>query len=506
MARLYNWYIGQLVTAQAMRNGDTALEQGDYDLAADMGFVGLISGGAVAENAGTPNMTVDVSGLLARSPIGERIRIVAPQDVDLTFDHLTQPTAVTTPGNSRYVDIYAVFDRIPSDPRIDATNMTVYFQQDEGFGFDVVQGAEALSPAAPAALGDGVLLARVLLTFGQTQILDADIDTDVAAFTVKISGSPLEIIAGTFTEALEQLANRYNDHVTGAADQHAGGDLTYAGSGPFANGAFIAAGNLETSLDDLVSKLGSIGAGVSGAHHLGSAQLTAASGGINIPAGTLASVLAALKSSGFTDVGAMATWLGGRTNPATDLQSALSRIVNDLAAQTTNDDGMERVGGQAVAGSVDSLTTGSSRSQANELLVLVNARARLASAETITGAWTFQSTLARSGASGVHAYRVPHQALSNADATIDTSYDTYDGASLTASRFYTLKSTSPAPVAGARIWFVQKNAYGGGFYSRFRREDLTIIADVPATSWALFEFDGTAWFTIAWGPNVISVV
>jgi len=121
-------------------------------------------------------------------------------------------------------------------------------------------------------------------------------------------------------------------------------------------------------------------------------------------------------------------------------------------------------------------------------------------------ALTFTNKITMSGTGGAFCRRTPYGTLTNADATITVEKDTYVGASLTASRFYTLKSTSPAPPAGARIHFMQKNAYGGGYNSRFRRESLSVIADVPATSWATFEFDGTDWFTVAWASNVTGVV
>ncbi len=352
MADLRHWYTGQLVTAQEMRGGDTALEQGTFDLATDMEFVGLISGGNVVEHAGTPNMTVDVAAFLARSPLGERIRAAGLSNVDCAFDSLEQPTAVTTPGNSRFVDIYAVFDRIGSDPRIDATNNTVFFIQSESFAFEVVQGAEAASPAAPAGPNDGVLLARVTLTFGQTTITDPSIDTTVKESVVKLTSGSLTIEAGTFVDALGLLLAEYEAHVSGSGS-HQATAIVYNGGPNWADGSTNPSATVEVQLDKIVSDLVLTTSGQSGAHKVGCANSS--------------------------------SWADGTSIAGTTIYALANGIITGLASSA----GGVKIGRPTVSGSPSSLSTTSVGGQISELLTLTNARARIASAETITAAWSF---------------------------------------------------------------------------------------------------------------------
>lgn len=378
MADLRYWYTGQLVTAQEMRGGDAELEQGIFDLATDMGFVGVIDGGEVAEHAGTPNLTVDVAALLARSPLGERIRVAGTPNVDCEFDYLTQPTAVTTPGNFRLVDIYVVFDRLGSDPRLDATNTTVYFVQEESFAFEVHQGAEASSPSAPAGPSDGVRLARITLAFGQTTIETVDIDTTAKESVVKLSSGSIAIEAGTFTGALQLVIDELAGHIDGSGS-HPATAILYGGGANWADGTTNPNTTVELQLDKIVSNLILTTSGASGAHKIGCANSSAWADGTSITGttiyafmNTIITTLAASTGATKIGIGARTNWLGGRTNPAITASggvfAAIDKIITDLAATTTNDDGMERVGGQAVSGSPYSLTAGSSRSQADELL------------------------------------------------------------------------------------------------------------------------------------------
>lgn len=507
-ASLRNWYTGQLVTAGEFRNGDQALEQGILNLASDAGLVGVLGGGDVVEHAGTPNFTVDVAATLARSPLGERLRSAGISVVSLAFDYLGNPTTITTPLNSKYIDVYMVFDRLPSDPRIDATNTTVYWVQDETFGFDVVQGAESNTPAPPSTLPDGVLLARVLVAFGQTQILNADIDTTVRADVFKISGTPFSIGEKTFEDALAAIVDRYNDHVTGLVDQHDAAGLSYAGSGSFANGAFLPAGTLEAAINDFVSKMGSISS-TSGAHHIGSYLIPSTIGGVDITDGPLYGQLVALRNADNLEVAALTTWRAGRTNPATTVYDALDRIIVDLNDQTAGDDGIERIGASQILDTPDSLVAGSVRTMLIALLGYVNARTRKASAETITGAWTFSNpvtfngsvtngsggditlqsgcdvtmqsgstltaasgstvtlngtttlggattrtgALTTSGAGATTTHRLNQIPSGDTSATLSTSADLHyvDNLSFVGTATYTLKSTSPAPANGERL-------------------------------------------------------
>lgn len=458
MASLRNWYTGQLVTATEFRDGDTSLEDGALSIITDLGLIGVMSGGGVEEHAGTPNLTVDVASTLARSPLGERIRVVGAQNVSIEYDYLGNPTAVTTPGNFKYVDIYLVFDRVPSDPRLDATNTTVYWVQDEGFGFDVVQGAESLTPSAPPVLADGVLYARVQLAFGQTQVLNENINVDVRDELFRITGPHLEVIAQSIGSALTQIVDRYNSHVDGSLDPHTGVSVAYAGSGAFANGDTLVSSNLQSAIDEVVNKLASI-LTTSGTHRIGSFAIPSSIGGSTIAAGTLFSILTALRSATNIEVAALASWLGGNANEAATLQVALGRIISDLGSQLNGDDGIKLIGGYAIGGTPDSLATAPLRDMLTSMLTLVNARARKAGSETISGDWTHTRALIMSGANARLRKRTPVQ-LSDADQIVELSADTHRIPALTASRAYTLRRStggaSLTPSGGERLTIINR--------------------------------------------------
>lgn len=73
---------------------------------------------------------------------------------------------------------------------------------------------------------------------------------------------------------------------------------------------------------------------------------------------------------------ALPDWLGGRTNPAGTVQSVLEKLVTDLGLAVVADDGAERIGAAARAGTPIALTAGSVASQMVELLAGVNGAER----------------------------------------------------------------------------------------------------------------------------------
>lgn len=180
MADRHDYYFRQPVTEAELDEGFAWLEQADWDLIVDQGLDGITSGFGVSEDSGTPDLTVDVAAGTAYSHDGERINVVGSQDVDLSVDDLAVSTAVGSGGNEKWVSLFVEFDRVLGDARIDGASLTVYFDRLESYSFSVVQGVEAGAGLAtrPALDPAKVLLCDVLLTFGQTQILNADINTD----------------------------------------------------------------------------------------------------------------------------------------------------------------------------------------------------------------------------------------------------------------------------------------------------------------------------------------
>src|SRR5512141_2284057 len=123
MANRKDFYFRQRVTEAELDSGFADLEQADHDLAADLGFAGVLANAVVSQHAPVPDLTVDVSGPGSiLDPLGQRIFFSALQNVDVSQDENAVSTAVTTAGNERIVSVFAKFDRTLSDPRIDGNS------------------------------------------------------------------------------------------------------------------------------------------------------------------------------------------------------------------------------------------------------------------------------------------------------------------------------------------------------------------------------------------------
>lgn len=203
----FDFFFRQKVTEAELDAAFDAVEQAILQLMLDNGIVGITSGGQVTENAGTPNLTVDVAGpCTIYDQLGQRVSWSATQDVDCSVDENSNATAVTTPGNEKWLSIFAKFKRVYSDNRLDGEGATIQFSQAEGFEIHVVQGAEAVSATRPALRGDEILLDDVKLIYGQTQILNADIDSTRREDAFVLSASTLSIHAGQVEQALQAIA------------------------------------------------------------------------------------------------------------------------------------------------------------------------------------------------------------------------------------------------------------------------------------------------------------
>jgi len=184
------------------------------------------------------------------------------------------------------------------------------------------------------------------------------------------------------TTVEDQLDKIITDLATGSG----AGKIQYNGSGnDFADTSNLAAGDLQTVLDTLVSTLGSITDTTSGADRIGVGNIFNPS--ITIPQGRLINTLGylsegqylqytdtgvqflngdplldsdldstindivnhlsseALNNSGAHIVGTYdrTSWIDGTTNPATDIFSALDKIISDLASSTVNASGAHKL-------------------------------------------------------------------------------------------------------------------------------------------------------------------
>jgi hypothetical protein len=298
MADRRDYYFRQKVTEAELDAGFDGLEQADFNLAVDNEFIGVVQGMGVSEKSGTPDLSVDVQGPgTAYSKDGERINFSSTQNVDVSQDDGGTPTTVGTPGNTKVVSVFIEFDRALSDARIDGNSLTVYFQRDESFDFSVVQGAEAaIGAEVPPPLDAGkILLADIRIENGTTQILDSatvgvydQIDTTTRredAF--KFTGGTVEVTAGTAHDAISDLITKLNLHVDDGDFYHA-----FSAGQNWEDSTSISATTVTGAIDEIVSDLAGTGAGVSGAHKVGSAEVS--SSPESLSAGDIAGQLSAL--------------------------------------------------------------------------------------------------------------------------------------------------------------------------------------------------------------------
>src|ERR1700687_1922497 len=131
MANRLDYYFRQRVTEAELDLGFAELEQADQNLAADLGFVGVLANAVVSQHAPVPDLTVDVSGPGAiLDGLGQRIFFSALQNVDASKDENGVSTGVSGAGKEKGVSVFVKFDRALSDPRVDGNSLTVFFRSD----------------------------------------------------------------------------------------------------------------------------------------------------------------------------------------------------------------------------------------------------------------------------------------------------------------------------------------------------------------------------------------
>ncbi len=358
------WYLGKLVTHQNMVDAFDDVEDSTHTLTKDLLFEGVLSGHTVAE-AAVPDLTVSVSSGTSFSPNGERIRTAGESIVDCAFDHLEASTAVADPAKSKILSIFILFDTLGSDPQTDANGDTANFLISESYQFKVVQGAEALSPTPGAAIAGGVLLAYVTLIFGQTAILDADIDSDAREDLIVLTGTPFGTSGtggryGSYIAALQAIVSRYNSFLTGGGDAAAASAISYAGSGAtkWADTTGLGAGTVQATITAIVSVLGATasGAGNSGGYKIGVEQDVGGGSG-TIAASSLDVRLKALRTSSNLAYTGSLSWQDATAVASGSVQATLDGFITTLNAfSSTSLNGARKIGlystGNFTAGSI----------------------------------------------------------------------------------------------------------------------------------------------------------
>ena len=273
----YDFFQGQKVSEAELDSAFAACEDAQQNWALDNGVVGITSGGAVSQHAGTANMTIDITGATIYDQLGQRICWTALQNIDCSIDENSNSTAVTTPGNGKQLSIFAKFLRVQSDPRLDLEGTTVYFDQAESYEIHVAQGAEGTPPGTPPALrADEILLADITLIYGQTQILNADILTTRRQWTIKTT-SGTSVATGTVEEAVQVLADAISGsgsdlalHKAGTSNEHVASAVDYAGGPTWKDTTTNPAATVEAQLDKIVTDL----VADAGSARIGSAAIT----------------------------------------------------------------------------------------------------------------------------------------------------------------------------------------------------------------------------------------
>lgn len=179
----HNWYYRFLADTDWLNDHHGDIEDSFWNLLLELTEdTGVVYGFDVSERGAGQNFSVDVSSGVSYDTYGRRIINDATTNVEFSEDESGDPIEVVSSGNERIVSIYAYYNTTDSDPAIDGFGDTVYQITTEDAEFKLYQGAEdTAGNANPAANpGDGgVLLAHITISYGDTTVEDADIDTSV---------------------------------------------------------------------------------------------------------------------------------------------------------------------------------------------------------------------------------------------------------------------------------------------------------------------------------------
>lgn len=266
----YDFHFLQKVTEAELDAAFDACEQAEQRLYTDLGMIGVLIGASVDE-ASVPNFTVDVSAGVVVDQTGQRVRWSSIENVDCSVDENSASTAVLTPGNSKILSVFAKFLRVESDPRVDGEQNTVFFDRAESYELRVAQGAEAVSPTAPSLRSDQILLADITITYGQTAIVNANIDTTTRReWSITASSAALTVARGQVEDAVQDICDALASgeadlaaHIaeTSLTPEHFATAIRHTSSGTWWDGTTLApTGSVQDIINEIVSDLASDGA------------------------------------------------------------------------------------------------------------------------------------------------------------------------------------------------------------------------------------------------------
>jgi hypothetical protein len=227
MSNRHDNYFKQILKEEDLDAEFAELEQAAWNIVADLGLYGLITGGAVSPSLSAH--VANISAFNAYGKSGQRLVLASDGEVDFGTDSDGNPT-VPTSGNFRWVSLVARYGKFGDDPVVDGDSATVYFTQTEGlsstgdvtvdsgaanFGkIRVIQGTQSGSPSTanrPAVTSPDILIADLLIDdtgnlhgSGAAGISTARTDRIV----LRLSGG--ELVTGSFEAAQYVLLE---DHV-----------------------------------------------------------------------------------------------------------------------------------------------------------------------------------------------------------------------------------------------------------------------------------------------------
>lgn len=405
MSDRVNWYFRQRVTEAELDLAFELLEKADRNLAADLGFVGILAGAVPTPHSPLADLSIDLTGPgRAYDGLGQRIFFGTGQTLDCSVDATGLSTEVPSPGQERWLGVFLKFERLLSDPRTDGNSQQIYFRRDESFQFVVRQGPPATAGEAQrVALQAGELLVcDVLRSNGQSQITADAIDISrrqvfvfAPADTVQalVAGwSTLAPTSDSVQGALDEVDAELTEHFAGTSRRHRASAIDIPAHG------FVSGIHVEAALHELIDHLSSTTDGTPGAQKVGADAVTGtphalAAGHVD---GQLSQLVTWLNDHVGASSGAhQASAIAAATHnyiTGSNVQSQLQEIVQDLASEVSPTQGAIRIGAVAVTGSPNQLSAGTVSAQLAALLSHINnhlndtVAAHLASAIELTDA------------------------------------------------------------------------------------------------------------------------
>lgn len=203
-----NFYFGQPVTEAELDQAFDDVDEAFASFLRAFSYQGIVRGAEVTPNS-PANLTVVVGAGTIYDQTQRHIEWFTNQIINCAVDELGQATAVTIPGQEKWLSIFAKYDEVLSQPVTDEQNQTIYYRRTESYRINVVQGAQsAPTPTPPPLRGDQILLCDILLAHGQTQI--TSINFDRAEVGYDLPGTTFAVRAKNLADVLQQMLDALN--------------------------------------------------------------------------------------------------------------------------------------------------------------------------------------------------------------------------------------------------------------------------------------------------------